>query len=64
MFLFYKYLIIFILLYENYHISLVTITTREIFIFTSLKENKLRMTCVKLEYPLFILRICVIGLCY
>ena len=34
---------IYILWYENYHISLVAITTREIFIFTLVNENKSRI---------------------
>ena len=38
--LLYKYGFIFILWYENYHISLVAITTREVFIFTPPNENK------------------------
>jgi hypothetical protein len=44
--------LIFILWYENYHISLVATVTHEIFIFISLDENKSCINRKKLEYPL------------
>ena len=43
-------------MYENYHISLVDIATRKIYIFKPLVENKSCIYRKKLEHPIYIVQ--------